>query len=46
MKAYLALTKNQLRLAFRDKQVLFFNYLFPLVFFFLFAVMLRARTRR
>jgi len=42
MKAYLALTKNQLMLAFRDKQVLFFNYLFPLVFFFLFAVMLRA----
>jgi len=42
MKAYRALTASQLRLAFRDKQVLFFNYLFPLVFFFLFAVMLRA----
>ena len=35
MKAYLALTANELRLAFRDKQVLFFNYAFPLIFFFL-----------
>lgn len=42
MKAYLALTQNELRLAFRDKQVLFFNYLFPLIFFFFFATMLRA----
>jgi imidazolonepropionase-like amidohydrolase/ABC-type multidrug transport system permease subunit len=42
MKAYLALTKNELRLAFRDKQVLFFNYLFPLMFFFLFATLFHA----
>jgi len=42
MKAYLALTANELRLAFRDKQVLFFNYLFPLIFFFFLATMLHA----
>jgi imidazolonepropionase-like amidohydrolase/ABC-type multidrug transport system permease subunit len=42
MKAYLALTQNELRLAFRDKQVLFFNYLFPLIFFFFFATILKA----
>src|SRR5256885_8573228 len=42
MKAYLALTANELRLAFRDKQVLFFNYLFPLIFFFFLSMMLHA----
>ena len=42
MKAYLALTSNELRLAFRDKQVLFFNYAFPLIFFFLLSAMLHA----
>ena len=42
MKPYLALTQNELRLAFRDKQVMFFNYLFPLMFFFLFAILLHA----
>jgi imidazolonepropionase-like amidohydrolase/ABC-type multidrug transport system permease subunit len=42
MKAYLALTQNELRLAFRDKQVLFFNYLFPLIFFFFLSTMLHA----
>ena len=42
MKAYLALTQNELRLAFRDKQVLFFNYVFPLIFFFLLSAMLHA----
>jgi imidazolonepropionase-like amidohydrolase/ABC-type multidrug transport system permease subunit len=42
MKAYLALTANELRLAFRDKQVLFFNYAFPLIFFFLLSAMLHA----
>jgi len=42
MKAYLALTQNELRLAFRDKQVLFFNYAFPLIFFFLFLFVIRA----
>src|SRR4029077_14003074 len=29
-------------LAFRDKQVLFFNYAFPLIFFFLLSAMLHA----
>ena len=42
MKAYLALTQNELRLAFRDKQVLFFNFIFPLIFFFLLSAMLHA----
>jgi imidazolonepropionase-like amidohydrolase/ABC-type multidrug transport system permease subunit len=42
MKAWIALTKNELRLAFRDKQVLFFNYLFPLMFFFILATTLHA----
>jgi imidazolonepropionase-like amidohydrolase/ABC-type multidrug transport system permease subunit len=42
MKAYLALTQNELRLAFRDRQVLFFNYLFPLIFFFFLAALLKA----
>ena len=42
MNAYLALTRNELRLALRDKQVLFFNYLFPLIFFFFFATILKA----
>jgi imidazolonepropionase-like amidohydrolase/ABC-type multidrug transport system permease subunit len=42
MKAYLALTANELRLAFRDKQVIFFNYLFPLIFFFFLSTMLHA----
>jgi ABC-type multidrug transport system permease subunit len=34
MKSYLALNKVDLKLAFRDKAVIFFNYLFPLIFFF------------
>lgn len=42
MNAYLALVETQLRLALRDKQVLFFNYLFPLIFFFFFAMILHA----
>ena len=42
MKAYLALTRNELRLACRDRQVLFFNYAFPLIFFFLMSAMLHA----
>lgn len=37
MKAYLAHIQMNLRLTFRDKTVLFFNYLFPLMFFFIFA---------
>ncbi len=37
MRAYLALIKVDLKLALRNKSVLFFNYLFPLIFFFAFA---------
>ncbi len=37
MKTYLALIKIDLKLASRERSVLFFNYLFPLVFFFIFA---------
>ena len=37
MKSYLALISLDLRLAVRQKSVIFFNYLFPLVFFFAFA---------
>ena len=42
MKSYLALIKVDLKLAFRDKAVIFFNYLFPLIFFFVFAGLMRA----
>jgi imidazolonepropionase-like amidohydrolase/ABC-type multidrug transport system permease subunit len=34
MKAYVALFKNNLRLTLRDRAVLFFNFAFPLLFFF------------
>src|SRR4030081_815896 len=37
MKTYLALIKTEIRLAFRQKVVIFFNYLIPLIFFFVFA---------
>ncbi len=37
MKPYLALIRNDVRLAYRQKTVIFFNYLMPLMFFFLFA---------
>jgi hypothetical protein len=37
MKAYFALIQNDIRLAFRQKVVIFFNYLMPLMFFFIFA---------
>jgi imidazolonepropionase-like amidohydrolase/ABC-type multidrug transport system permease subunit len=37
MKAFLALLKIDLKLARRNRAVLFFNYLFPLVFFFVFG---------
>lgn len=42
MKAYLALIRNEVRLAFRQRVVIFFNYLMPLVFFFIFAQSLHA----
>lgn len=34
MKAYVALFKSNLQLTLRDRAVLFFNYVFPLLFFF------------
>ncbi len=37
MRPYLALINIDLKLALRNKSVLFFNYLFPLIFFFTFA---------
>jgi len=43
MRAYLELVKIDLRLALRDKSVLFFSYLFPLIFFFAFAELFDAR---
>ena len=42
MKAYLALFKNNMQLTLRDRGVLFFNYLFPLIFFFAFAELFHA----
>lgn len=41
MRSYLALIRIDLKLALRNKSVLFFNYLFPLIFFFAFAQFLR-----
>ncbi len=43
MKGYLELIRIDLKLAFRDKAVIFFNYLFPLIFFFIFAEIFNAR---
>ncbi len=37
MKAYLALIKIDLKLALRARTVIFFNYAFPMFFFFVFA---------
>src|SRR5215472_8658535 len=42
MRAYLALMRIDLKLALRDRSVIFFNYLFPLIFFFAFAEMMGA----
>jgi imidazolonepropionase-like amidohydrolase/ABC-type multidrug transport system permease subunit len=37
MKGYLALIRMNLRLALRERSVIFFNYFFPMIFFFAFA---------
>jgi ABC-type multidrug transport system permease subunit len=42
MNAYLTLTRIDIRLAFRQRVVIFFNYLMPLAFFFIFAQAFRA----
>ena len=44
MRAYIALFRNNMRLTLRDRSVLFFNYLFPLIFFFAFAELFHAGT--
>ncbi|HEY0368839.1 MAG TPA: ABC transporter permease, partial [Chthoniobacterales bacterium] len=43
MKTYLALIRIDLKLAMRNRAVLFFNYFFPLIFFFVFAQMFQAK---
>ena len=40
--SYLAMAAINLRLTFRDRTVIVFNYLFPLVFFFIFAQLFHA----
>src|SRR5579862_2615954 len=42
MRAYLAQIRMNLRLTFRDRSVLFFNYIFPLIFFFIFGQLMHA----
>ncbi len=42
MKSYLAMIRMTLRLTLRDRTVLFFNYIFPLIFFFIFGQMMHA----
>jgi imidazolonepropionase-like amidohydrolase/ABC-type multidrug transport system permease subunit len=42
MKAYFAQTASNLRLMGRDRAVLFYSYLFPLVFFFVFSQVFHA----
>ncbi|MEO8028339.1 MAG: ABC transporter permease, partial [Bryobacteraceae bacterium] len=42
MNAYIAHIRMNLRLTFRDRTVIFFNYLFPLIFFFMFAQLYHA----
>ncbi|HEV8131621.1 MAG TPA: ABC transporter permease [Acidobacteriota bacterium] len=43
MRSYLALVRIDLKLALRNRSVLFFNYLFPLIFFFVFGGMMGGR---
>jgi imidazolonepropionase-like amidohydrolase/ABC-type multidrug transport system permease subunit len=42
MNAYIAQIRMNLRLTFRDRTVLFFNYIFPLIFFFIFGQLMHA----
>ncbi len=42
MNSYIAQAAINLKLTFRDRTVIFFNYLFPLVFFFIFAQLFHA----
>ena len=43
MKAFLALALIDLKLALRNRSVLFFNYFFPLMFFFVFGFSMDAQ---
>jgi len=43
MKAFLAFLKTDLKLAGRNRAVLFFNYFFPLIFFFVFGQLMDAQ---
>src|SRR6185437_11579463 len=42
MKPYLAQIRMNLRLTLRDRTVVVFNYLFPLIFFFIFGSFMHA----
>jgi imidazolonepropionase-like amidohydrolase/ABC-type multidrug transport system permease subunit len=42
MNAYIAQIRMNLRLTMRDRTVLFFNYVFPLIFFFIFGQLMHA----
>jgi len=44
MRPYLALFRSNMQLTLRDRSVLFFNYLFPFIFFFAFAELFHAGT--
>jgi len=44
MRAYIALFKSNMQLTLRDRGALFFNYLFPFIFFFTFAELFHAGT--
>jgi len=44
MKPYLAIIAMDIKLALRLRAVIFFNYLFPLIFFFTFATLLHRRA--
>src|ERR1051325_4662385 len=44
MKPCLALFRSNMQLTLRDRSVLFFNYLFPFIFFFAFAELFHAGT--
>src|SRR5262249_48170324 len=44
MTTYFALLRSELRVSMRERSVLFFNYLFPLIFFVMFGEFTNART--
>ena len=44
MRPYIAIFKSNMQLTLRDRSVLFFNYLFPFIFFFAFAELFHAGT--